>query len=61
VFAIDSVPGLFEVLSINSSGMFPPPSRLTVSPVGVSKLDPPGGPPVPARLDLGSAECGQPN
>jgi len=56
VLAMDRVPGSLLSLTANSSGMLPPPSRLMVLPSGVVKEVPPLGPPVPARLDLGSLE-----
>merc|ERR1719352_1005846 len=61
VLAIESEPGSLENLAANSSLMFPPPERVSVFPVLRFLKVPSGGPPVPARLDLGSFEYGQPN
>jgi len=60
VFAIERVPFSFEMGSISSSGMLPP-VRVMVVPSGVVYVLPGSGPPVPARGDFGSFECGQPN
>ena len=63
VLAMDKVPGSFEVLSISSSGMFPPASRVIFlpDPSRTSNTVPPSGPPVPARRDLASLAKGHPN
>ena len=61
VLAMLIVPGLFEISASNSSGMLPPPLRVTVVPSGSVKDVPGSGPPVPARGLFGSLECGQPN
>ena len=58
VLAIDKVPFLFDVRSMFSSLMLPPPKRFSVSPVLRFLKLPSGGPPVPERFDLGSFEYG---
>ena len=58
VLAIESVPFLFDVRSMFSSLMLPPPERRSVSPVLRFLKVPSGGPPVPERFDLGSFEFG---
>lgn len=45
---IERVPGSLEIFWVNSSGMLPPASLLMVFPLQ-TKVDPPLGPPVPAR------------
>ena len=57
------VPGKLESLRSAgiSSGMHPP-LRVTLSPVAkFTKVEPSSGPPVPARIELGSLELGHPN
>ena len=61
VLAIESEPGTFESREIFSSWMLPPPLRDSLAPVARLTNDPSGGPPVPALLECGSFECGQPN
>mmetsp|Transcript_4246 Transcript_4246/g.13303 ORF Transcript_4246/g.13303 Transcript_4246/m.13303 type:complete len:200 (+) Transcript_4246:298-897(+) len=62
VLAIESVPGMFEVLSVCSSLMLPPLNRFSCPPVfKLTNEVPSAGPPVPDRFDFGSFECGQPN
>ena len=61
VLAIERVPGSLLSLAANSSLMLPPLLRVQVSPVFRFLYVPSGGPPVPARDDLGSFESGQPN
>ena len=60
VLAMERVPGSLEVLSMSSSGMLPPASRVMVLP-SHSNDEPPLGPPVPARGDWGSELRGHPN
>merc|ERR1712228_958068 len=61
VLAIDSVPGWLLSLEMFSSLMLPPPKRFSVAPVLRFLNVPSSGPPVPARLLLGSFAWGQPN
>eukprot|EP00308_Calcidiscus_leptoporus_P026785 CAMPEP_0119352148 /NCGR_PEP_ID=MMETSP1334-20130426/1467_1 /TAXON_ID=127549 /ORGANISM="Calcidiscus leptoporus, Strain RCC1130" /LENGTH=123 /DNA_ID=CAMNT_0007365127 /DNA_START=456 /DNA_END=827 /DNA_ORIENTATION=+ len=56
VFAIESVPGLFESFEMFSSWMLPPPDRVSSAPVTRFLNVPSGGPPVPERCDFGSRE-----
>ena len=58
VLAIEIVPTSFDSSPTSSSGMLPPPSRLTVEPSGSANSVLPGGPPVPAIGDCGLAEFG---
>ena len=61
VFAIERVPGSLLVMSISSSGMFPPALRSITVPSGSVNVVPPFGPPVPASGEFGSLLFGQPN
>ena len=61
VFAMLRVPGSFEILAAYSSLMLPPLERLSMAPVTRFLKVPSSGPPVPAWLDFGSFEYGQPN
>merc|ERR1719343_218602 len=61
VLAMDRVPGVLLSLEMFSSLMFPPLKRRSFPPVFRFSKVPSGGPPVPARLDLGSFACGHPN
>ena len=58
VFAIESVPGLLLVRSMFSSLMLPPFERVSVAPVTRFLNVPSGGPPVPARREVGSFAWG---
>lgn len=62
VLAIERVPGAFEIRAVCSSGMVPSALRRMLSPVArLTKVEPGGGPPVPARGLSGSLVKGQPN
>ena len=58
VLAMESVPGLLLVRSMFSSLMLPPPERVSVAPVARFLKVPSGGPPVPARREVGSFAYG---
>ena len=58
MLAIDSVPALFESLEIFSSLMQPRLKRFSVAPEARFLKVPSGGPPVPARREVGSFAYG---